>query len=322
MSKAFTSSPLRPALLFRDTRFRGHDTGDHAEHPTRYLAIERELHQRDLLTNRVDVPFAPAPDEAILRVHTPTHLRFLEEATAHGGGWIDSETMIAPDSLETARLAAGAAIAAVDAIHDDRARRAIVLGRPPGHHATRNRAMGFCLLNTIAIAAAHARALGADRVAIIDWDVHHGNGTQDIFYGNGSVLYCSVHQAPLYPGTGNRNETGIDEGEGTTINCPLPAGTGDSGWIDALEKRFAPQIEQFAPNLILLSAGFDAHQNDPLSDTRVTDTGFSTLASSLIDLANRTCDGRIIAVLEGGYDPPTLARNVANLVEMLDHDAT
>ena len=178
--------------------------------------------------------------------------------------------------------------------------------------------MGFCLLNTIAIAAAHARHAGYDRVAIVDWDVHHGNGTQDIFYKEERVLYCSVHQAPWYPGTGSRSETGSGEGEGTTINIPLPSGTGDSGWISALERQFAPRIEDFAPDLILLSAGFDAHDEDPLSDTRVTDAGFTNLATSLVDIANRTCGGRIVAVLEGGYNPPVLARNFANLIETFD----
>jgi acetoin utilization deacetylase AcuC-like enzyme len=313
-----TDSASNKTILFRSPLFAGHDTGDHPEHPDRYLAIEQELLNRGTLANRPELLFAAASDEAILRVHSPAHLRSLESITARGGAWITPDTLVAPDSLDAARHAASAAIAGVDAVLDGITRRAFALGRPPGHHATRDQAMGFCLLNSIAIAAAHARHRGLRRVAIIDWDVHHGNGTQDIFYRDGTVLYCSMHQSPWYPYTGDASETGAGEGIGTTCNIPLPAGSGDSVWLDVLDGQFAPLLTRFQPDLILLSAGFDAHRDDPLGAIRLTDKGYTALGESVVELANTLCQGRIVAVLEGGYNTAALARNVVNLIETLD----
>lgn len=303
----------------RDPIFAGHDTGDHPEHPSRYAAIEAELARRGLTQDRSRIPFSPASDEYILRVHTEPYLRTLQSIVDRGGAWINPDTLCAQDSLDVARMAAGAAIAAVDAVIDGPARRAFALGRPPGHHATPDRAIGFCLLNSIAIAAAHARYRGLKRVAIIDWDVHHGNGTQDIFYGDGTILYCSIHQSPHYPYTGDAAETGAGDGIGATCNVPLPAGTGDAGYLKILDDRFAPLIIRFNPDLLLISAGFDAHQEDPWGGMRVTDDGFTAMAQSATAVANDLCDGKIVAVLEGGYNVRALARNVANLVEILDN---
>jgi acetoin utilization deacetylase AcuC-like enzyme len=310
--------PHVPAAILRDDRFTGHDTGTHPEHPRRYRAIMRALEAEGLLHDRPEIPHAPATDEALLRVHTRDHLDFLVEATASGGGWIDSDTMVGPDSLDVARAATGAAIAATEAVMRGEAPRAFALGRPPGHHATRDRAMGFCLLNAVAVAAAHARALGARRVGIVDWDVHHGNGTQDIFHEDGDVWYASLHQSPLYPGTGSRAETGHGDGLGTTRNCPLPPGSGDTEWLAAFDNTVVPFIETCRPDIILLSAGYDAHRTDPIGGCLVTDDGYAALAQRTRALADRLCEGRLAVVLEGGYDPAALGRAVVRTVRVLD----
>jgi acetoin utilization deacetylase AcuC-like enzyme len=314
--------PSELTAIVRDDAFAGHDTGMHPENPGRYRAILAALGDAGMLDEGRDLPHEPAGDEAILRVHTADHLELLRVITERGGGWVDADTMVASDSLDAARRAAGAAIAAVDAVLDGRRRHAFALGRPPGHHATPNQAMGFCLLNSIAIAAAHARHRGVARVAIVDWDVHHGNGTQDIFYKDGDVRYASIHQSPLYPGTGFPNETGSGAGAGATRNCPLPPGTGDAEWLEAFDSRIAPFIEEGRPDLILLSAGYDAHRDDPIGGCHVTDDGFAALVARTRDLAGRLCDGRLAIVLEGGYDPDALGRCVIRTVCALDSATT
>ncbi len=309
--------PTTSALL-HDDAFAGHDTGAHVEHPRRYRAIMSALESAGMLADRPDVPHAPATDEMILRVHTADHLRHLEAIAASGGAWLDPDTMVAPDSVATARAAAGTAVGAVEAVWSGAATRAFALGRPPGHHATPNRAMGFCLLNSVAIAAAHARHLGAERVAIVDWDVHHGNGTQAIFNEDASVWYASIHQSPLYPGTGRRAEHGSGRGEGTVSNSPLPPGTGDLEWIATFDADVAPLVERSRPDIILLSAGYDAHEEDPIGGCRVTDDGFAALTRRTRELADTLCDGRLAVVLEGGYDPAALARSVIRSIRELD----
>lgn len=305
-------------VLFRSDAFTRHDTGTHPEHPGRMLAIDRELTRRDLLAGRPLVPFRKATPEAIGRVHDPEVLGALESIAFQGGGWIDSDTVVRPESVDVVRLAVGAGIAAVNTVLSGEASRAFVIARPPGHHATPARSMGFCLLNTVAITAAHALVVGASRVAILDWDVHHGNGTQDIFYDRADVLYCSLHQSPFYPGTGSRQETGRGAGTGTTVNIPLPAGSGDAPYQKHLEQTIGPAISTFAPELLLVSAGYDAHADDPLGDMTVTDAGFRQMAAFAVDLATTVCKGRIVAVLEGGYDPQALGRCVADAIGVFD----
>lgn len=307
--------------IFRSDAFSRHDTGAHPENPGRMLAIDRELARRDLLAGRPIVPFGMATPEEIGRVHDPELLAALESIASQGGARIDSDTVVRPESVDVVRLAAGAGLAAVNTVLAGEASRAFVIARPPGHHATPSRPMGFCLLNTIAIAAAHAVVAGAPRVAILDWDVHHGNGTQDIFYDRADVLYCSLHQSPFYPGTGSRQETGQGAGTGTTINIPLPAGSGDAVFQKHLEGTIAPVITSFAPELLLISAGYDAHEDDPLGGMTVTDAGFRQMATFAVDLATRVCNGRIVIVLEGGYDPQTLGRCVADAIEVFDRPA-
>ena len=198
--------------------------------------------------------------------------------------------------------------------------RGFVLARPPGHHATPFRGMGFCLFNTIAVAAAHALARGLDRVLIVDWDVHHGNGTQDAFYETDEVLFCSVHQWPLYPGTGAASERGAGNGAGYTINVPLAAGANDDAYMEVFDQIILPAANAFQPQIVLISAGFDAHANDPLASMLVTERGFASLARRVVGIADDHADGRVVAFLEGGYDPPALAASVVATLAELDGD--
>lgn len=314
------STPPR-TLLFRHAAFAGHDTGSyHPENPSRVVAIDNTFRERDVLDGRPSPAWAPATDEQILRVHSRSLLDRLVEITALGGGAVDPDTVLEHDSLHAARIAAGAAVAAVDAIASGGARTAFVLGRPPGHHATANRAMGFCLLNTVAIAAAHARAIGFNRIAILDWDVHHGNGTQDIFYDRDDVLFCSSHRYDgwFFPATGAASERGTGDGVGSTVNVPLSAGDGDAELLAAWDRHIFPAVDRFGPDLILLSAGYDAHREDPLGGLAVTDEGFRTLGERVAGMARQLTNGRIVSVLEGGYHPIASARCVADTVAILD----
>ncbi len=294
-----------------------HDTGDHPERASRIIAIDCELERRHLVGQRPNVVASPASDDAILRVHGQGMLDELEDVAAGGGAWIDGDTVVRAESVDVARLAAGAAINAVDAMLAGDIDRAFLIARPPGHHATPTRAMGFCLLNTAAIAAADAIERGCKRVAILDWDVHHGNGTQDIFYGRSDVLYISLHQYPMFPGTGSEAETGIGEGEGYTINIPLEVGTSDAGYLEHLRKTVAPAIDAYAPDLLILSAGYDAHAEDPIGGMRVSDEGFRQMMREIVPVANRH-GGKLLAVLEGGYNARALARCVCDAIEILD----
>jgi acetoin utilization deacetylase AcuC-like enzyme len=215
------------------------------------------------------------------------------------------------DSYRVARLAVGGALAAVDAVTRDQVRNAFTAVRPPGHHALRDRAMGFCLFNNIAIAARYVQEHhGLERVLIVDWDVHHGNGTQAIFYEDPTVLYFSTHQYPFYPGTGAANETGAGAGLGFTVNAPLPAGSGDEEITTAFRGKLIPAAEAFRPQFVLVSAGFDAHRDDPLALLRVTEAGYAALTGIVLDLADRFAGGRLVSLLEGGYNLQALARSV------------
>jgi acetoin utilization deacetylase AcuC-like enzyme len=305
-------------ILAWSERFLGHDTGNHVEHPDRAQAIYERLTASGLLAQPPNMYVQSVPITMLERVHDSRYLAALEHFSRQGGGWVDADTFVGPDSLEVAALAAGAACGIVQNIVNGKATRGFALGRPPGHHATRSRAMGFCLYNAAAVAAVTALDAGLERVAIIDWDVHHGNGTQDIFYDRRDVLFVSVHQYPFYPGSGSARERGRDDGEGYTINLPLSAGAGDDAYLRVFDEVIAPAVRAYEPQLVLVSAGFDAHVHDPLGQMRVSERGFAEMAERAVTLADELCGGRIAAVLEGGYDVDALARSVEAVIRVFD----
>jgi len=262
-----------------------------------------------------------ATEEELARVHDREYIARIGE-TAGRATALDLDTFTSPDSYEVALLAAGAALASVDDVLEGRGRRALAMVRPPGHHAERNRAMGFCLFNNIAIAAAHARASGLERVAVVDFDVHHGNGTQWAFYDDPSVLFVSSHQYPYYPGTGAAGDTGTGRGIGFTINLPLEAGATDADYDLVYASIALPVLRRFRPELILVSAGFDAFVDDPLGGMRATADGFGRLTALLADVADECCGGHIVAVTEGGYDLAGLAASLRVVTAVLAGERT
>lgn len=306
-----------------DTRFAEHDMRGHPEHAGRLIGITRQLEGDQLLKRFARLLAVDADDASLLAVHRDDYLRRLARiAQGHSQVMFGSDTYVLPVSYEIARLAAGAVMRAVDAVMTGEADNGLAAIRPPGHHACPGVGMGFCLLNNVAIAARHAQArYGLDRVLIIDYDVHHGNGTQDIFYADPTVLYVSIHQSPLYPGTGAAGETGVDAGEGFTLNIPLPPGVGDAGYREVMDRIISPVARRFQPDLILVSVGFDAHFMDPLAGMRLSLGGYDWLARAVIALADELCVGRLVFVLEGGYDIDVLGHGWANLGRALLGDA-
>jgi acetoin utilization deacetylase AcuC-like enzyme len=306
-----------PLTIFTSPRFADHLTPPgHPERVERFGVMQQVASEFRRDGGEVREP-RPAAVEELTRVHDAEYVGLVRE-TAGRAVMLDADTFTSPDSYDVACLAAGAGVSAVDHVLDSgEDARALALVRPPGHHAERNRAMGFCLFNTVAVAAAHARARGLSRVAIVDYDVHHGNGTQWSFYSDPSVLFISSHQFPYYPGTGGPSEIGTAAGEGFTVNLPLPAGATDADYEEVYERIAWPILTQFAPEMILLSAGFDAYENDPLGGMRVTVDGFAGLTSALVDVARRTCGGRIVGVVEGGYDLEGLGECLRGAVRAL-----
>ena len=285
---------------------------EHPESPDRLIAINQHLESVGLLGTLVPVRPDYLDNGEILRVHDPDYLRKLELACRRGDLTLDSEdTYLSKNSYSVALLSAAGAIAGAEAVATGKADRAFCAVRPPGHHAARSEGMGFCLLNNAAITARHLQARhGVSKVMIIDWDVHHGNGTQSIFYEDPSVFFFSIHENPafLYPGTGRRWETGKGAGVGTTLNAPMAPGAGDDEYRLAFEQLVAPAAERFRPEVFILSAGFDAHRDDPLADIQLTEEGFRFLSRFTIELANRFCGGKIVSLLEGGYERESLIR--------------
>jgi acetoin utilization deacetylase AcuC-like enzyme len=264
----------------------------------------------------LDRPPVVAADDAVLeRVHTRRYLALLEDAARQGGGWIDADTHIGPDTMRAARLAAGATVQAAGAATAGDAAVAFAVGRPPGHHARSERAAGFCFLNNVAVAALALRAAGiATRIAILDWDVHHGDGTQAIFDADPDLCYASTHQMPLYPGSGSQDERGTSAGLGTKHNVALPPGSGDAAFTTAWLTRLLPEVEAFAPEAILVSAGYDGHRLDPLAELEVTAGGYRIVAEAVGGLARRLGLGGVALTLEGGYDLDALRESAAATV--------
>jgi acetoin utilization deacetylase AcuC-like enzyme len=304
----------RPLLLRHHSSVR-HDTGDHPEHPTRITAIEHELAARDWLG--WEVRESRPADRALLgSVHPGRYVTAIEEFCLGGGGHLDVDTVVSAESFGAATHAAGGAAGIVDALVERHAPVAASLHRPPGHHAERARAMGFCLFNNVAVAARRAiDGHGLSRVLILDWDVHHGNGTNDIFHDDPQVLFVSIHESPLYPGTGPASDSGSGAGEGYTVNLPVPGGSGDPLWCSLVEHVVVPLATEYKPELVLVSAGFDAHADDPLAGCTVSDDGFAAMAGSARRLAE-SLGVPLGMVLEGGYDLGALARSVARVLEV------
>ena len=301
---------MPPGLYFRHPSSLEHDTGAHPENKARIPAIENELASRDWLGwERRE---APAVEIAQLeRIHPAEHIERIRAMAAAGGGWFDADTMASAGSWEAALHAAGGACALVDSLMTREAPTGFAGLRPPGHHCEVARPMGFCLFNNVAVAAQHALdAYGAERVAVFDWDVHHGNGTNDIFHARRDVLYVSIHQSPLYPGTGPMRDVGEGDAEGYTVNLPVPPGSDEALWGSLAQHVVMPVIRSFEPGLILVSAGFDAHRADPLAQCSLATESFAKLATHVATTA-RELGVPFGAVLEGGYDLNALAQSVA-----------
>ena len=303
-------------LLLADQRMLQHDMGPHhPESPARLAAVLAALGERPVEGAVLAAPPLATRDE-LCAVHSKEHVDQLL-ALAGRDAQLDPDTSVSPGSIEASLFAAGAAAEAVRSVLDGRAQNAFALVRPPGHHAERGRAMGFCLFNNVAVAAAAAHARGLTRVLCIDWDVHHGNGTQRSFWRSPEVLFMSTHQWPFYPGSGHEAEVGQAEGEGFTVNVPLPAGCGDADYAAVFNDLLLPIADSYRPELVLVSAGFDAHRADPLGGMELTEAGFAALCGAVKSVAEKHCQGRLVLTLEGGYDLEALAGSVHACVQVL-----
>lgn len=305
-------------LLYSDPRFLDHETGNHPECPARLESIEKRLVATGLRQQFSVGVFEPATEKQLGRVHSADHLQTIARAICSGQRSLDADTVLSPGSDVAARAAAGAVVAAVDQVLTTDEQRALCLVRPPGHHARPAQAMGFCLYNNVAVAAAHAqRVHGLARVLIVDWDVHHGNGTQDAFYSDPNVWFLSVHRWPFYPGTGSAGETGTDDGAGTVFNLPLEFGTSRSSYIAQFTSLLHDVCTRCEPELILVSAGFDAHRLDPIGSLGLETEDFGTLTDLVLQAAGDFAGGRVVSVLEGGYHLEALAESVQCHAERL-----
>jgi acetoin utilization deacetylase AcuC-like enzyme len=311
--------PFTTGLVTSDA-YEAHRTGaGHPERPERVRAIVEKLEADGILARTQAIAPRPATDDEILRCHTADYLQTVKRDVAAGRDRLSTgDTSLSALSLETARLAAGGLLAAVDAVMAGRVNNVCAVVRPPGHHATPDRGMGFCLFNNVALAARHAQARhGVKRVLIADWDVHHGNGTQDIFYGDGTVLFFDTHQSPLYPGTGSRAETGAGAGAGCIFNRPFRAGAGRAEIVGAFRDDLVPAADAFRPELVLVSAGFDSRIDDPLGGFTLTDDDFAELTGIVKAIAAKHAQGRLVSTLEGGYSLAGLAAAMASHVRAL-----
>lgn len=319
------NADTRTAILYHDD-FLLHDTGlQHPENPQRLSLVVKQLKTSPDLRKRLAWPSFKAADKATLALaHTPQYLDLVQresQAVARGGyaNLSTGDTVISQHSERVARLAVGASLAGAEAVMQNRAKSAFALVRPPGHHATASRGMGFCIYNSVAITARYLQQhYGLKRILIVDFDVHHGNGTQDIFYEDGSVFYFSAHQSPLYPGTGRPSETGAGLGQNTTMNIDVPRGENGSMAINAIKQKLAPAMQQFKPEFIIVSAGFDAHEGDTLGGLAYTNEDYASLAKEIQALADAYTQGKTLYVLEGGYVPKNIAEATMEILNVVN----
>lgn len=320
-SYTFTLRKMNRAtgFVFHEDYLR-HDTGAHPERAERLIYTMRKLEECGITKKVKRILPVRASREQVEYVHADTYVKRVEAICGRGGGTLDLDTPLCSDTYDTALLAAGGAIKAVADVMgaSDNLKHVFALIRPPGHHAYSNKGMGFCIFNNVAIAAEHLkREYGLKRILIVDWDVHHGNGTQDIFFEDPSVLYFSTHQYPHYPGTGWIDEVGSGEGRGFTVNVPLPAGTDDAGYLYALNSILVPIAMEFSPEFVLVSAGFDAHAADPLASMNVTSSGFGLFTNLILEVARKKSKGRVVMALEGGYNLDALAESILCVLKAL-----
>jgi len=308
---------MKTGLVY-DPIYLEHDTGDHVENPRRLVDAMSYLKETGIKERLISLPARPASLEELEMIHAPEYVSYVKSKAENGGGWLDPDTVMSPKSYEAALYAAGGVLVAVEAVIKGKVDNAFALVRPPGHHAVRDRAMGFCIFNNVAIAGEFALSkFNLNRVLIADFDVHHGNGTQDAFYADPKVLYFSTHQYPFYPGTGWMDEIGTGAGEGTTVNFPMAAGWGDEEYLRAFNEVLVPVARRFQPELILVSAGFDPHWADHLATMKVTITGFAQMATILKELAAELCQGRLVFTLEGGYNLRVVASSIKATFDVL-----
>ena len=317
-----TNRPMQTGLVFDEVYLR-HLAGDtgHPERPERLTAIRSGLERSGLLKTLQRITPRRVTDEELTLVHTRPYVALVRKELSNLRGLADlstGDTLASPGSFEAAQFAAGGVLNAVDAVMMQKVKNAFCAVRPPGHHATPNRGMGFCIFNNVAIAARYIQKVhGARRVLIVDWDYHHGNGTQDIFNEDDSVFYFSTHHYGAYPGTGSAADTGAGKAAGTKLNVPMPPGAGDAQFLEAFQTRLAPAARTFRPDVILISAGFDGMRDDVLGRFDITPSGFAAMTQVVVDLANELCQGRIVSVLEGGYRLEGLSDSVVAHVKVL-----
>lgn len=303
-----------------DVRFMEHDTGPgHPECPERVSVTLEYLQQQDWFPGLQQLQSRTANVEQVMTVHDRVYINRAEEVCRSGNAYLDSmDVSVCPDSFDIALLAAGSALQLADDMVNGHVDNGFALLRPPGHHAENGMALGFCLFNNVAILARYLQQQhGMDKIAIVDWDVHHGNGTQHLFEEDPTVLYISTHQFPYYPGTGNYNEVGIGRGTGYTLNCPMAAGADDQDYAKVFNKQILPKLDEFKPECILISAGFDAHRSDPLGSINLSTEFFGWMTGQLMDKAEQHCNNRILSLLEGGYNLDALARCVGEHLQTL-----
>jgi acetoin utilization deacetylase AcuC-like enzyme len=307
-------------LLYSDPLFLKHDTGRHPETADRLRSITAQIEKSGLVKRCTPGTYEPLTEDVVAKIHDAKQIVQVKQLSLHGGGRVDADTAVSRDSFAVGLAAAGACVAAVEAVMKGKDKTALCLVRPPGHHATPNRSMGFCLFNNIALAAQHARKVHQlTRLLIIDWDVHHGNGTQDIFYEDPEVFFYSIHRFPFYPGTGDSDETGAGKGAGYTLNVPVKYGTPRKQFLDLFTAALHKAADRIKPELVLVSAGFDAHKEDPIGSLDLEVEDFVTLSKRVLEVARTHAASRVVSCLEGGYNLTRLAECVeAHLKELLE----